>query len=638
VGALDDARGASNMWWTRRFPQLGGPIAYFSAEFALHQSLPIYAGGLGVLAGDHCKEASDLGVPLIGVGFMYPQGYFHQHISAEGWQEESYEKLNWGDAPVETALAPDGKPCITAVPLGDRSVLVAVWRVRLGRGTLYLLDTDLEENAPWDRELSARLYGGDRETRIQQEIILGIGGVRALRMMGVEPGAFHLNEGHAGFVVLQRIRDHIEHGSTFDEALEQIRQTTIFTTHTPVPAGHDAFPFHLVEKHLAGCWGTLGPYRDRFLALGSYDNGAGPQFNMTALAIRSAGSTNAVSKLHGEVTRAMFAPMWPEVAETERPVSAVTNGVHVPTWIAAELAALFCKYLGSNWLERHDDPAVWDAVLTIPDEELWSVRQSLRHYLFTFVRERARQRWMEEHVGIPRVVAAGTLLEPDALTLGFARRFTGYKRPELVFHDPERLARILNAAGRPVQIIFAGKSHPADDIGKHHLQRVYKRALDPLFGGRIAFVDDYDLHVAHFLVQGCDVWLNNPRKPLEASGTSGMKAALNGVPHLSIGDGWWAEGFTGSNGWVIDGGVTFADPDAMDAADAAALYRLLEEDVVPAFYDRDASNVPHRWIATVKEAIRTVAPRFSARRMVKEYSERMYAPSLERRAGLITKG
>jgi glycogen phosphorylase len=634
IAELDAARAADTMWWSRRFPQLGGPIAYFSAEFALHQSLPIYAGGLGVLAGDHCKEASDLGVPLIGVGFMYPQGYFHQHLSAEGWQEESYEKLNWGDAPIESALAPDGKPCITAVPLGDRSVLVAVWRVRLGRVTLYLLDTDLEENAPWDRELSARLYGGDRETRIQQEIILGVGGVRTLKMLGVAPGAFHLNEGHAGFVVLQRIRDLIEHGSTFDDALAEIRQTTIFTTHTPVPAGHDAFPFHLVEKHLAGCWGTLGDYRDRFLALGLYDNGGGPQFNMTALAIRSAGSTNAVSKLHGEVTRAMFAPMWPDVPEAERPVSAVTNGVHVPTWIAGELFELFSKYLGADWLDLHDDPAIWDRVLTVPDEELWLVRQSLRRYLFTFVRERARHRWMEEHVGIPRVVAAGTLLEPEALTLGFARRFTGYKRPELVFHDPDRLARILNAAGRPVQIIFAGKSHPADDIGKHHLERVYKRALDPLFGGRIAFVDDYDLHVAHFLVQGCDVWLNNPRKPLEASGTSGMKAALNGVPHLSIGDGWWAEGFTGSNGWVIDGGVTFADPDAMDAADAAALYRLLEEEVVPAFYDRDASNVPHRWIATVKEAIRTVAPRFSARRMVKEYSERMYAPALERRAGL----
>jgi starch phosphorylase len=633
VAALDDARAARNTWWARSFPQLAKQsIAYFSAEFALHQSLPIYAGGLGVLAGDHCKEAGDLGVPLIGVGFMYPQGYFHQHISAEGWQEESYEHLNWADAPIETALTPDGKPCITAVPLGDRSVLVAVWRVRMGRVKLYLLDTDLEENAPWDRELSARLYGGDRETRIQQEIILGIGGVRALKALGVDPGVFHLNEGHAGFVVLQRIRDLIEQGSTFDDALEEIRRTTIFTTHTPVPAGHDAFPFHLIEQHLAGCWGTLGVNRDRFLDLGAYDNGGGPQFNMTALAIRSAGSTNAVSQLHGTVTRAMFAPMWPNLPEAERPVSSVTNGVHVPTWIAAELADLFTTYLGAGWLDRHDDPALWEGVLRIPDEELWKVRQSLRRYLFTFVRERARQRWMEEHVGIPRVVAAGTLLEPDALTLGFARRFTGYKRPELVFHDPERLARILNAAGRPVQIIFAGKSHPADDIGKHHLQRVYKRALDPLFGGRIAFVDDYDLHVAHFLAQGCDAWLNTPRKPLEASGTSGMKAAINGVPHLSIGDGWWAEGFSGHNGWVIDGGAPPDHPDAVDAADADALYRLLEEQVVPAFYDRDRSHVPHQWMTIVKDAIRTVAPRFSARRMVKDYAERMYAPGLERRA------
>jgi starch phosphorylase len=629
LAALDAARAPHNSWWANTMPHASGrPIAYFSAEFALHQSLPIYAGGLGVLAGDHCKEASDLGVPLVGVGFMYPQGYFHQHISAEGWQEESYERLNWADAPIEPALTPDGKPCITAVPLGDRSVLVEVWRVRLGGVTLYLLDTSLEENAPWDRELSARLYGGDRETRIQQEIILGIGGVRALKALGVDPGVFHLNEGHAGFVVLQRIHDLVEHGRSFDDALAEIRRTTMFTTHTPVPAGHDAFPFSLVETHLAGCWGTLGTNRDRFLALGSYDNGGGTLFNMTALAIRSTGSTNAVSQLHGDVTRAMFAPMWPDVPEAERPVSAVTNGVHLPTWIALDLGTLFTRHLGGDWIDRHDDPALWDGVLAIPDEELWTVRQSLRRYLFTFIRDRARQRWIEEHVGMPRVVAAGTLLEPDALTIGFARRFTGYKRPELVFRDPERLARILNAAGRPVQIIFAGKSHPADDVGKHHMQHVYKRALDPLFGGRVAFVDDYDLHVAHYLVQGCDVWLNNPRKPLEASGTSGMKAAINGVPHLSVGDGWWAEGFTGSNGWVIDGGAPADNPDAADAADAEALYRLLEEDVVPAFYDRDRSNVPHRWMMIVKEAIRTVAPRFSARRMVKEYAQRMYAPAL----------
>jgi starch phosphorylase len=635
IAGLDAARAAHNTWWARSFPHLAGQsIAYFSAEFALHQSLPIYAGGLGVLAGDHCKEAGDLGVPLIGVGFMYPQGYFHQHVSAEGWQEESYERLNWADTPIEPAQTTDGKPCITAVPLGDRSVLVAVWRVRIGRVKLYLLDTDLEENAPWDRELSARLYGGDRETRIQQEIILGIGGVRALRAIGSEPGVFHLNEGHAGFVVLQRIRDLIERGTSFDDALEEIRRTTIFTTHTPVPAGHDAFPFQLIEKHLAGCWGTLGANRDRFLALGAYDNGSGPQFNMTALAIRSAGATNAVSQLHGAVTREMFAPMWPDVPAAERPVGAVTNGVHVPTWIAADLANLFTKFLGPDWLDRHDDPSMWDGVLGIPDDELWAVRQGLRRYLFTFARERARQRWTEERVSTPRIVAAGTLLEPDALTIGFARRFTGYKRPELVFHDAERLARILNASGRPVQIVFAGKSHPADDIGKHHLQRVYKHALEPMFGGRVAFVDDYDLHVAHYLVQGCDVWLNTPRKPLEASGTSGMKAALNGVPHLSIGDGWWAEGYNGHNGWLIDGGAPADNQEAVDAADAQALYRLLEEEVVPAFYDRDRGLVPHRWMSIVKESIRSVAPRFSARRMVKEYVERLYAPALEKRATL----
>src|SRR3954469_2862493 len=627
IAALDDARTARNTWWSHKFPQLNGPIAYFSAEFALHQSLPIYAGGLGVLAGDHCKEASDLGIPLIGVGFMYPQGYFHQSVSPEGWQQESYERLNWNDAPIEPAITPDGTPCIVPVPLGNRSVLVQVWRVRLGRVKLYLLDTDLEENAPWDRELSARLYGGDRETRVQQEIILGIGGVRALKAMNSQPLVWHLNEGHAALVVLQRIRDQIEGGMTFDAALEEVRRTTVFTTHTPVPAGHDAFPFALVETHLAGAWGSLGDHRDRFMQLGAYDNGSGPQFNMTALALRTAGGVNAVSQLHGVVTREMWAPMWPDLPEPQRPVRAITNGVHMPTWLSNEMARLFDEYLPSDWRDRHDNPELWQRVLDIPDEALWGARTALRNYLFAFVRERARQRWRDEQVSVARVVAAGTLLDPNALTIGFARRFTGYKRPELIFHNPERLQKILNASRRPVQIVFAGKAHPADDTGKHHLQQVYRRAIDPMFGGRIAFVDDYDLHVAHFLVQGCDVWLNNPRKPLEASGTSGMKASINGVPHFSIADGWWAEGYNGANGWVIDGGVTGDDYDAVDAADARALYRLLEEEIVPAFYDRDTNGIPRRWLQVVREAIISVTPRFSARRMVKQYAETMYGPA-----------
>jgi glycogen phosphorylase len=630
LAALDAARSAHDTWWQRTHPDGSGPIAYFSAEFALHQSLPIYAGGLGVLAGDHCKEASDLGLPLIGVGFMYPQGYFHQHVSAEGWQQESYERLTWNDAPIEPAKTPDGNTCIIAVPLGNRSVLASVWRVRLGRVKLYLLDTDLEENAPWDRELSARLYGGDRETRIQQEIILGIGGVRALKAMGSTPAVWHLNEGHAAFVVLQRIRDLIEHGSSFESALDDVRRTTIFTTHTPVPAGHDAFPFNLVEQHLAGAWGTLGGYRDAFLALGHYDNGSGPLFNMTALALRTAGSVNAVSQLHGQVTRDMWGPIWPGVADAQRPVRAITNGVHVPTWLAPELARLFDQHLDADWRDRVDDPAVWARVQDIPDEALWEARNALRAYLFTFIRERARQRWKEEHVSAARVVAAGTLLDPNALTIGFARRFTGYKRPELIFQNPERLKNILTASRRPVQIVFAGKAHPADETGKHHLQQVYRRAIDPMFAGRLAFVDDYDLHVAHFLVQGCDVWLNNPRKPLEASGTSGMKASLNGVPHLSIGDGWWAEGFTGDNGWLIEGRAASDNHDAVDASDAEAIYELLERQVVPAFYDRDGSGIPRRWLAYVRQAIATVTPRFSARRMVKEYAEELYRGALDK--------
>jgi starch phosphorylase len=631
IARLDAARAAHHTWYQHEFDGLGSgkSIAYFSAEFALHQSLPIYAGGLGVLAGDHCKEASDLGVPLVGVGFMYPQGYFHQSVSADGWQEEIYEKLDWTDTAIQPARTPDGKPCITAVPLGNRTVLVAVWRVQIGRVNLFLLDTGLEENAPWDRDLSARLYGGDRDTRVQQEIVLGIGGVRALKALGIEPALFHLNEGHAAFAVLQRIRDLCERGSTFEVALEQVRRTTVFTTHTPVAAGHDAFPFQLVEMHLAGAWGDLGDYREKFFGLAHYDNGGGPLFNMTALAMRTAGAVNGVSQLHGEITRQMWQPIWPGTPADRLPVKALTNGVHVPTWMSSEIATLLETHLGPDWIERHDDPAFCDGVLRIPDEELWAARQALREFLFNFIRERARHRWTTEGIAAPRIVAAGTMFDHNTLTIGFARRFTSYKRPELIFTDSDRLAAILNRPGRAVQLVFAGKAHPADDVGKHHLQRIYRRALDPKFGGRIAFVEDYDLHVAHFLVQGCDVWMNNPRKPLEASGTSGMKAAINGTPHLSIGDGWWAEGFTGNNGWLIDAPADPNDHGAQDWADVQALYALIEQQLVPAFYDRDAQGIPRRWLQIVKQSIRTVLPRFSTRRMVKQYVREMYLPALE---------
>ncbi len=522
---------------------------------------------------------------------------------------------------------------MTAVPLADRTVLAAVWRVRVGRVQLFLLDTDLEENAPADRELSARLYGGDRETRLQQEIVLGIGGVRALALLGYTPALYHLNEGHAAFVVLQRLRDLCDKGTDFDAAMADVRRSTAFTTHTPVAAGHDAFPMPMVESYLSGLWGDLGASRERFLELGEFDNGAGPQFNMTALAMRSAACINGVSQLHGEVTKRMWRSIWPERQADDLPVAFVTNGVHVPTWMSSELARVLARYLGHDWLEHHDDQTVCDRVLDIPDEELWAARVALRSYLFQFVRERARQRWTSEGGAAARVVAAGTMFDQGTLTIGFARRFTGYKRPELLFSDPDRLARLINTWGRPVQFVFAGKAHPADDVGKHHLQHIYRHALDPRFGGRIAVVDDYDLHVSHFLIQGCDVWMNNPRKPLEASGTSGMKAAINGTAHMSIGDGWWAEGFTGENGWLIEGHAPPDDQGAQDWADAQALYTLLEQQVVPAFYDRDAQGVPRRWLQVVKQSIRTVLPRFSARRMVKEYAREMYGPALRDTVG-----
>jgi len=634
IEGLSRALNAKQSWWARTFPDLPNrPIAYFSAEFALHQSLPIYAGGLGVLAGDHCKEASDLGLPLIAVGFMYPQGYFHQNMSPEGGQEEIYERIDWDHAPVEQVVTKGGKPCIVSVPLSNRVVHLSIWCVRLGRAKIYLLDTSIAENAPGDRDLSARLYGGDRETRLQQEIILGVAGVRLLRALGIQPMVWHLNEGHTAFAAFERIKDLIERGKSFDAALDKVRRSTIFTTHTPVAAGHDAFPIDLVESYLAGYWEGVGPERDEFLKLGQHDNGLGLMFNMTALAIRSAATTNGVSLVHGRITRDMWAQLWPGIPESERPVRSVTNGVHVPTWIAPDMAKLFDRYLGVDWMEHHDEVGFWDGILMIPDMELWAVREALRSYLIAFIRERARQLWTQKQVTAAHVVATGTLLDPAALTIGFARRFTDYKRPELIFHNPERLSRILTALRRPVQLVFAGKAHPSDHPGKGHLRNTFSRAVDPAFAGRIAFVEDYDLHVAHFLVQGCDVWLNTPRKPFEASGTSGIKASINGVLHLSIGDGWWAEGYTGSNGWVIDGGVAANDPVTEDAADAEALYRLLEEEVVPTFHDRDTNKVPRRWLQMVKQAIRTIMPRFSARRMVKQYAAQIYAPAAEQMPG-----
>ena len=633
MSAFDAEMSDKNSWFAARYPEgLSGPAAFFSMEFAIHNSLPIYAGGLGVLAGDMCKEASDLGLPLVGVGFMYPQGYFHQHISAEGWQEEVYEQLDFDEAPIKPINPmPRSSWCgpLLQIELGDRPLYIGVWQVRLGRENLYLLCCDVEGNAAQDQQLCARLYAADREQRLQQEIVLGIGGVRALRALGIKPSVWHANEGHTAFMMLERVREEVEQGATFAQALRKVQATTVFTTHTPVAAGHDVFPVALVEKYLHNYWESVGIGREEFLELGQQHGTGDQMFNMTVLALKTAEHRNAVSQLHGRVTRRMWHGLWPEGKEDETPISHITNGIHVPTWAAREMSRLYQKYLGPNVSESYDEADLSERLLSIPDEELWSVRQILKRKLIGAMIERARQCSTERECAARQVLAMGALLDPNVLTIGFVRRFAAYKRPELIFYDVERLKRIVTDRWHPVQIIFAGKSHPADLPSKELLHHVYTLATDRGFQGRIAFVEDYDMHIAHYLVQGVDVWLNTPRRLCEACGTSGMKAALNGVPHLSVRDGWWYEGYNGTNGWAIGDEVEAHDPEE-DKADAEALYRLLEEEIVPLYYQRDRAGVPHAWVHVVKEAIGSIVPFFCTRRMLKEYAQQMYIPAAQR--------
>ncbi len=593
------------------------PIAYFSAEYGLHHSLPFYAGGLGFLAGDHIKECSDLGIPLVAVGFMYPEGYVRQKIRSDGWQEDVDEVLDRDAAPISRVNADDGNQLIVRVPFIEPPVHVAVWKVQVGRVQLILMDTDLEINDPWNRLISARLYIGDMEQRLRQEIVLGIGGSEVLNTLGIKHSVLHLNEGHPAFAILERIRERIEGGMTFDDAAREVKATTVFTTHTPVPAGHDVFPFHLMDKYFSNYYPLLGLSREDFLKLGIHPSAPSAGFNMTAFALRMSEYRNAVSQRHGEVTRRMWQPLWPDMKEEEIPIGHITNGVHVPTWIEPKMQILFNRYLDPGWLEDHDNPVLWELIDDIPDEELWQVHYRLKMKLINFIRNRVRQRWVEDRVSTANIIAGGTLLEPSALTIGFARRFAEYKRAYLIFQDMDRLKRIVNNRWMPVQIVFAGKAHPADDAGKRILQQVFKHAHDPDFGGRIAFVENYDEQLAQYMTHGVDVWLNNPRPPLEASGTSGMKASLNGVPHLSILDGWWIEGFNGKNGWAFEG-------TGDDGRDAGQIYDLLEKEIIPTYYRVDERGIPHDWAKVMKEAIKSNAARFSARRMVKEYAEGFY--------------
>ena len=600
------------------------PIAYFSLEYGLHHSLPFYAGGLGFLAGDHLKECSDLGIPLVAVGFMYLDEYVRQKINADGWQETVDEVLDRDAAPVTRVLDEQGVQMVVEVPFIEPAIRVAVWQVMVGRIPLYLMDTDLEINDPEHRRISNHLYISDIEQRLLQEIVLGIGGSQMLAAMGIKHSVLHLNEGHPAFALLERVRERVEDKMTYAEAVREVRATSIFTTHTPVPAGHDVFPFELVDRYICQCYPMLD--RDDFFRMGTsptdpYNAG----FNMTAFALRMSAYHNGVSRKHGEVSRRMWQPLWPHLAVEEVPIDQITNGVHVPTWIEPKMKLRCNECLGPDWLEDHDNPAVWGLVDEIPDAEFWDLHYRQKIKVINYIRERTRQRWVTNRVGLGNVVAGGSLLDPSVLTLGFARRFTAYKRADLIFHDLERLKKLLNDDWRPLQIIFAGKAHPADDPGKRILQRIFNYARDPDLGGRIAFVEDYGEQMAQYLVHGVDVWLNNPLPPLEACGTSGMKASINGVLHLSILDGWWPGGFNGHNGWAFCGA---AEGDR-DAQDAAAIYDILEQEVIPLYYRVNDQGVPVDWVKMMKEAMKSLGAKFSARRMVKEYSRKFYQPALK---------
>jgi starch phosphorylase len=603
------------------------PCAYFSAEYGLHHSLPFYAGGLGFLAGDHIKEFSDLKVPMVAIGFMYPEGYVRQRIREDGWQESIDQTLDRDAASISRVSDRQGKQLVVKVPLIDPPIFVAVWKIDVGRIPLYLMDTDIDINDPWNRKISQRLYTGDLEQRLRQEIVLGIGGCEVLDALGIKHSIIHLNEGHPAFALLERLREHLQKGLSHEEAVDRVRKTSVFTTHTPVPAGHDVFPFDLMERYFHSYWPVLGLTRDSFLQLGIHPQEPQAGFNMTAFALRFSGHRNAVSKRHGEVARRMWQPLWPELPEEKIPIIHITNGVHVPTWLNPRIRQLFDKYLGPHWLEDPDNPAVWELVDDIPDEELWKTHYWLKIKLIDAVRGQARQRWVRDHVSPSLCVAEGGFLDPSVLTLGFARRFATYKRADLIFSNLERLKRLLDDPWKSVQFIFAGKAHPADDPGKRMLQTVFNYGRNPELGGRIAFMEGYGEQWAQYLVHGVDVWLNNPLPPLEASGTSGMKASLNGVPHLSIMDGWWIEGYNGKNGWAFGEEEVQGD---RNTADAEAVYELLEKKIIPLYYGVSGDGIPHGWVKVMKEAIKSVAPKFSARRMAKEYISKFYEKALKK--------
>ncbi|MGQ9735645.1 MAG: alpha-glucan family phosphorylase [Thermaceae bacterium] len=605
-----------------RSPLKGELVAYFSAEFGFHSALPIYAGGLGVLAADHLKAASDLGLNLVGVGLFYHQGYFHQRITEEGEQVEVYEDLLPEELPLLPVLK-EGKPLRVGVEFPGRTVWLGALKAQVGAIPVYLLTANLPENAPEDRALTARLYASGLETRLGQELLLGIGGVRLLRALGLDPKVWHMNEGHSAFLGLERMRELVEKGFSFREALEVVASGALFTTHTPVPAGHDVFPLDLLERYLGGFWEKLGTSREAFLALGLEEKPWGPVFSMSNLALRLSRRSNGVSKIHGGVSRRMFAHLWKGLLEEEIPIGHLTNGVHTWTFLHPKLRRLYAEAFGPDWLRSPQDPSTWRVEAL--GEEFWRIRRELKEELIREVRRRVYEARQRSGQSPARLRQAETLLDPEVLTIGFARRVATYKRATLLFKDPERLLALLKGP-HPVQIVFAGKAHPQDGPGKAYLRELVARIKELGLEDRMVVLEDYDLYLARVLVHGVDLWLNTPRPPMEASGTSGIKAALNGALNLSVLDGWWAEAYNGKNGFAIGDGRTYETEEAQDLADALSLYDLLEHEILPLYYAKGPWGVSAGWAAMVQESLRTIGPRFSAARMVREYWETYYQP------------
>lgn len=599
------------------------PIVFLSPEYGLHHTLLIYAGGLGFLAGDILKESSDLGFPLIGVGFMYPQGYVKQRIRVDGWQEDLDAQNQKELMPVKKVLDKEGKWLKCYVYVRDEKVYFGVWEVNVGKTKLYLLDTNVEENTPWNREISSRLYVPDKDLRLRQQIVLGFGTVILLEKLGIDAGGFHINEDYPSFVFLAEIFKLLKKGLTWDKAIEEVRKISLFTTHTPLRVAVNTYPFHMIEEQFLFVKDVYGIDVKKVLELGTNPEDPSEGFNSTIMSLRLAKYVNAVSKRHQEVSSKMWSFLF---KEKENPIDYVTNGVHFPTWICSDLRRLYEEYLGENFVELHDHKSLWELIRDIPDEELWEYHIRNKERLIEHIKDRARERWVKEKADPSILMAEGLFLDSDVLTVGFARRMTGYKRPDLIFTDVERLKKIVNDSERPVQIIFAGKAHPADIEGKKIIQRIFNFAKDPEFGGRIAFVEDYDELLAHYMVRGVDVWLNNPLPPLEACGTSGMKASMNGVLHLSILDGWWIEGYNGKNGWAFGDYEVEGD---RNRADAEAIYNILENEVIPLYYERDERGVPVKWISMMKEAIKSITPNFCSRRMLKDYINKFYSKILK---------